>query len=83
MIGLVSSVLLYWASYRFITLDDFTDTFHPIFAFMLLTSLPFPFAMAQETSAKGWRDYEGLFDHAWSIFVRTVTAWSFTGLSGW
>jgi len=78
--ALVSAILLFWASFRFGTVGGFFNTMHPALAFSVLVWLPLPFAMAQETADSGWRDYEGLFDHAWSIFVRTITAWSFTGL---
>ncbi len=79
-IALVSSLLLYWASFRFLDVSTFFDSIHPVFALIVLAHLPLPFAMAQETAPGGWLDYEGLFDHAWSILVRTITAWGFTGL---
>ncbi len=80
VIALVSALVLFWASYRFFTVEDYFEAGHPVIAFTFLTWLPLPFVMAQETSQSGWRDYEALFDHAWSIFVRTVTVWMFTGL---
>jgi hypothetical protein len=79
-IALVSALLLMWSSYRFADMNAFFESVHPVVAVIFLAQLPLSFAMAQETSPQGWRDYESLFDNAWSIFVRSVTSWAFTGL---
>lgn len=79
-IAAVSSLLLFWASYRFADLETFLQSIHPVIAYGLLVWLPLPFAMAHETAPRGWRDYEGLFDHAWSNFVRAMAAWIFVCL---
>jgi hypothetical protein len=80
VIAAVPSLLFFWASYRFVDISGFFESIHPVFAVFFLAHLPLPFVLAQEGAAQSWRDYEGLFDHAWSIFVRMITAWSFTGL---
>lgn len=78
--GLISGFLLFWSSWRFLDFNAAMDAFHPLVAFSLVVSLSIPFAIAGEIAPKGWRDYDALFDHAWSIFVRSLTAWAFTGL---
>jgi hypothetical protein len=80
VLALVSALLLLWASFRFGKVEQFLEAIHPFLAFFYLISLPLPFFLAQETAPGGWRDYDALFDHAWSIFVRSGTAWAFTGL---
>jgi len=79
-LGLGPALLLYWASFRFLSAYEYTNSWHPLFAYCLLVLLAVPFILAQETAARGWRDYEGLFDQAWSSFVRGATAWAFVGL---
>ncbi len=78
--ALVVGLLAFWASFRFATAAGFMGSIHPLFAVFILVFMPLPFFMAQETSGRGWRDYEHLFDHAWSIIVRWLTAWLFAGL---
>jgi hypothetical protein len=79
-IAAVSALLLLWSSYRFDDVNAFFESLHPFVAMVVLAQLPLSFALAQATSPRGWRDYESLFDNAWSIFVRSVTSWAFTGL---
>lgn len=79
-VSALASLLMFSSSWRFFSLEDALDAGHPFAAYALLTSLPIPFILAFETAPKGWRDYEALFDNAWSIFVRSATAWAFTGL---
>jgi hypothetical protein len=78
--GIAGAALMLWASFRFDTLEGFLSSGHPLAALFLLAALPIPFFLAAETSAHGWRDYEALFDGAWSLAVRVATAWAFTGL---
>lgn len=78
--GAITALLLFWSTWRFTELKDAVDAVHLILAYCLLTSLSVPFIQAYETASEGWRDYEALFDNAWSIFVRSLTAWAFTGL---
>ncbi|NOX72782.1 MAG: DUF4153 domain-containing protein [Alphaproteobacteria bacterium] len=80
VIAAVSALLLLWSSYRFDDVSAFFESLHPFVALVVLAQLPLSFAMAQEMSPQGWRDYESLFDNAWSIFVRSVTSWAFVGL---
>ena len=80
VLGVVSAALLLWTSFRFASRSEFLDAGHPFLVFGLLLWLPLPFFLSAETHEKGWRDYEGLFDHAWSLFVRAFTAWAFTGV---
>ncbi len=79
-VAVAASAVFFWASFRHVRVEGFLETGHPIFALTLLIWLPLPFILAHRTAPAGWRDYEGLFDHAWSNFVRMVTAFSFTGL---
>lgn len=79
-LGALPAGLLFWAGFRFATADGFLNSGHPIAAYLVLVSIPLPFLLTYLTSDRGWRDYEGLFDHAWSIFVRGATAWAFVGL---
>ncbi len=79
-LSLVSAGLLYWGSFRFDEAGQYLESVHPFAAYFLLFWLPLPFVLAHETSAGGWLDYDALFDHAWSIFVRVTTGWSFVGL---
>jgi len=79
-IALAAAVLLIWSSFRFSDFSDFADNFFAFLAFGLLIWLPIPFVLAHETATKGWRDYDVLFDQAWSIFVRAVVAWGFVGV---
>jgi len=80
IIALVASILHLWASFRFAEIGGYMEAIHPVFAAFLLAHLPLPFALANETSPKKWRDYQGLFDNAWSLVVRALTAWTFVGL---
>ena len=73
-------MLVLWASFRFDNVEGFFESVHPAFALTFLGWVPLPFALAHVTAPGGWRDYEALFDNSWSIFVRSITAWSFTGL---
>lgn len=79
-IGLLASVLLIWSSFRFVDVDLYADNALGFFAYALLIWLPIPFALAHESAPGGWRDYDALFDNAWAMFVRTVTAWGFVGV---
>lgn len=79
-IGLVGGGLLFASSWRFLDVATTVDAFHPFAALFVFISLSTPFAIAIETAPQGWRDYEALFDSAWSIFVRSVTGFSFLGL---
>ncbi|MFT5006143.1 MAG: hypothetical protein ACI8YI_001762 [Paracoccaceae bacterium] len=79
-IALIASLLLFWASFRYDSIHRFFDSIHPVFAMFFLAQLPLPFVLTHRLSPRGWLDYDGLFDHAWSIFVRMITAWAFTGL---
>jgi len=78
--GAISAGLLLWASYRFVSLDGFLDSFHPAVAFFGLAFLPLPFFIAADAAPGGWRDYGWLFDSAWGLVVRGVAAWCFAGL---
>lgn len=78
--ALVVGLLGYWASFRFVDLDGFLSSAHPFPAALALAALPLPFFLAAETGTGGWREYEVLFDEAWSLFVRSFTGWAFVGL---
>jgi hypothetical protein len=75
-----SSLLLLWVSFRFEEVDKTFDEAIPLLAFAKLVVLPLPFFIASETAAKGWWDYEVLFQRAWGLFVKTLTACIFVGV---
>lgn len=77
--ALVATGLFMWASLRFDLFHDFLSAAHPVLALLVLTSLPLPFILAHETAPRGVRDYACLFDNAWTIFVKAVTAGAFLG----
>ncbi len=84
VVGLAVSVapalLLYWASFRFDTTEQFVETGHPLLAFAVLAALPVPFLVAGLGPERNWRDYSELFGQSWGIVVRYIAAWLFTGL---
>ena len=79
-IAVLSAGFLFWASFRFDPVDGYFDSAYPFAAYLVLSWISLPFILTQENAPLWWRDYEGLFDHAWSNFVRTVTAWMFASL---
>lgn len=79
-VALPSAALLVWASFRFVEPEEFLQTGHPIVAFALLVGMPLPFLIVIERHQGDWRNYEALFDQAWSIVVRYAAAWLFVAV---
>ena len=77
-LALVSAGLVWLASLRFEAADGFFTGPLPTLAALTVATLPMPFLIAR--AGPGWRDYPSLFLQAWSIVVRYVAAWAFTGL---
>lgn len=77
-LALVTAGLVWLASLRFEAADGFFYGPLPTLAALTVATLPMPFLMAR--AGPGWRDYPSLFLQAWSIVVRYVAAWAFTGL---
>ncbi len=80
IVAVPASVLLFMAGFRFGQREDFLQTGHPVIAFLVLVALPLPFMIARERMAGNWRDYEALFDHAWSIVMRYAAGWLFVAV---
>lgn len=77
-LALVTAGLVWLASLRFEAADGFFSGPLPTLAALTVATLPMPFLIAR--AGPGWRDYPSLFLQAWSIVVRYVAAWAFTGL---
>lgn len=77
-LALVTAGLVWLASLRFEAADGFFTGPLPTLAALTVATLPMPFLIAR--AGPGWRDYPSLFLQAWSIVVRYVAAWAFTGL---
>ncbi len=80
ILALMGAGLLLWASLRFDEVSIFLETGHPLAAYVVIMSIPVPFAVAGLRDGEGWRCYPALFEHAWQIFVRYLVAWAFVGL---
>ena len=80
VVAIPAATLLMLASFRFADIEDFLQTGHPLVAFALLISIPLPFLIVKERQSGDWRDYESLFDQAWSIVVRYAAAWLFVAV---
>jgi hypothetical protein len=78
--GLVSGVLVFWASFRFDTARGFAASLHPFAALALFAILAMPFLIALGVDRRQWRAYPVLFREAWSFVVRLAAAGLFTGL---
>ncbi|PIL20275.1 hypothetical protein P775_10010 [Puniceibacterium antarcticum] len=72
--------LLYWASFRYASVDAFLSAGYPLVGFWLFLFVATPFVAAQLRSTGGWSDYPALFDLSWRIFVRYLSAVLFTAL---
>ena len=76
----VVSGLLYWASFRYDTVESYLGAGYPLAAFCLFLIIATPFAAAHlRGSGRGPR-YADLFDLGWRIFVRYLAAVLFTVL---
>ncbi|MDQ2092261.1 hypothetical protein [Marimonas arenosa] len=75
-----AAVLLLWASFRYPRMEGFLDAGHGVLAWGAILFLGTPFVAAALQSPGGWRDYERLFDNAWTIVVRYAAAWLFVAL---
>ncbi len=71
--------LLTWASARFDDIGNFLQSGHVVLAWLLILTIPVPFALAARTG-RGWRDYPALFHGAWRLVVRYLVAWLFVGV---
>lgn len=78
--ALPASALLYWASFRFVQVDDFLETGHPPVIFVAVLTILLPFLIAWQRPGDGWRSYPALFTQSWNIVVRYAAAWIFTGV---
>ncbi len=74
------AVLMSWASLRYDDVGDFLDHGWPVAALIGVVFIATPFVAAALERARGWRDYELLFDTAWTITVRYAAAWLFTAV---
>ncbi|MEQ8441190.1 MAG: DUF4153 domain-containing protein [Alphaproteobacteria bacterium] len=79
-LALIGAALFLWASFRFVALDDFMETGHSAVALGLLSLITLPFLVTAQLPGTDWRDYDRLFDQAWSMFVRGVIGAMFSGL---
>lgn len=82
-LGLAALVsgLLTWATLRFDMLEPFFDSGLPLLAMALLLFIGTPFVSAGLQRRGGVVDYPLLFDTAWTILVRYLAAWLFTGVA--
>jgi len=78
--ALPAAVLLYWASFRFATVEDFLETGAPIVAYLVILIVTLPFLIALQRPSEGWRNYPALFTQSWNIVVRYAAAWVFVGV---
>ncbi|CUI90201.1 DUF4153 domain-containing protein [Cognatishimia activa] len=78
LLALVDAALLYWASNRFLVVENLLDESYALLAWgvVLLIGAPFMAAALQGRA----RDYAALFDISWGIVVRYGAAWVFVGL---
>lgn len=77
-VALVVAGLLTLASMRYDRVEQFLYEPMPVLAAFALGFLALPFWIAQ--AGRGWRHYPTLFTEIWTMVVRTVSAWVFTGL---
>ncbi len=77
-IGVAAGALSFLASLRFDQPDAIFNSPYPVLALAAVVALPVPFLIAQ--GGPGWRDYPALFEGSWSIVVRGLVAWMFTGV---
>lgn len=75
--GLVLAGLFTWASTKFDQLDAFIGSPQRLAAAAVLALVPLPYIIA--ANGPGWRHYPTLFSQAWSLVVRALGAWIFTG----
>ncbi|MFK7754125.1 MAG: hypothetical protein AB8B51_16465 [Sedimentitalea sp.] len=80
VLAALSTVLLSWAGQRFdLPTDVLDDPVHlPVIAIFVMIALPFVSGELQQRGA--WRNYEVLFDTAWTITVRYSVAFGFVGV---
>ncbi|MEM9394238.1 MAG: hypothetical protein AAGA38_10295 [Pseudomonadota bacterium] len=76
--GLLAPALLLWASMRFTTLSEMSNTPQPFAAFFVLVVLSLPYLVALQRRAP--TDYVVLFNEAWRIVIRAVAAGLFVGV---
>ncbi|MDJ0860138.1 MAG: DUF4153 domain-containing protein [Dinoroseobacter sp.] len=76
--GVIAPALLLWASLRFSTLSEMTDAPQPFVAFFILVVLSLPYLVALQRAAP--QDYVILFNEAWRIVIRAVSAGLFVGV---
>jgi len=79
-LALVGSLLFLWPSLRFSGIETYLNHAHSGFALFLACAIALPFIVALAEGRNGWRRYDILFDQAWSLPVRALTANLFTGL---
>ncbi|MEY4872776.1 MAG: hypothetical protein RLZZ563_2106 [Pseudomonadota bacterium] len=77
-VALMVAGLLTLASLRYDRVEQFLYEPLPVLAAFALGFLPLPFWIA--ASGRGWRHYPTLFTEIWTMVVRTVSGWIFTGL---
>lgn len=70
--GAVTAGLLVLASLRFSEVEQMFRSPLPVFAAMILATLPLPFFIAAE--GPGWRNYPVLFTESWGVVVRYAAA---------
>ncbi len=75
-----ASAMLYWASFRYATVDAFLGAGYPLAAFWLFQLIATPFVAARLRDPEGWQSYPALFELSWRIFVRYLAALLFTAL---
>ncbi|MBS9716980.1 DUF4153 domain-containing protein [Pseudohalocynthiibacter aestuariivivens] len=80
VVAVPSALLLFWASFRFVEMEEFLETGLPLIAYSVLITIPLPFLITAQSAKEGWRYYPALFDHAWNIVVRYAAAWLFVGI---
>lgn len=79
-VGVIAGGGLTLASLRFAEIERFINSAHPIAAYWILTFLTLPFLISASQRKGGWRHYQLLFGHAWSVVVRYAAATLFMGL---
>lgn len=80
-LALSVAMLLLWSSFRFELPGPIFDSGLPIAAMICLFGIGTPFVSAALQRRGGALHYPLLFDTAWSVLVRYLAAWLFTGVA--